>query len=140
MQGIRTSIIIVFLLGTFKSYSCKCAYYSFRHQCKVASDIFVGRVVKITDLAQNGVGTTPVKVTIVIEHLWKGTLNDTINFTFSNYLCDDNHFSVDQKFVVYSNKNHVDFCFGRTTLLSTTQDIRKLNAKYRDKRFRRRFE
>lgn len=143
MHSIRTTLVIIVL--TF-SQTCFAKFigYSFRKQCRVATEIFIGRVISIKDSTYAfsspifGDGTiTKSTIRVKLLHTWKGQPTDTITFSVDNFVaCCGNRFILDQDFIIYSTKNNVDFCSGRTYELKGHQDLRKLNFKFRRHRYK----
>jgi hypothetical protein len=144
MQGIRTITLLTILLFSKAAYS-KAIYYSFKRQCKLATEIFVGRVIEIRDstykLKQPFYGITQLTTTIVkvkLIHTWKGQPNQTMTFRFTNLIaCCGNRFSNNTDFIVYMADKDVDFCSGRTEVLNKNKDLRRLNIKYRGRKYRK---
>jgi len=129
-------IILILILKTSIMLPCKCNYFNFRQECKYATAIFVGRVINIKQLEKDTQNLILTEVMVVVEHIWKGSVKDTLVFIYTNRMCNYNPFMSDQRHVVYSKNNHVSFC-GRTRTIEKNTDVYKLNFKYRYKRYKR---
>ncbi len=112
--------------------NARCIGYSFREQCRHATEIFIGRVISIENNKSEIKDITEQTVKIVTIHSWKGTVQDSINLTHtaSNFPDGRSKWIENEIFVIYTTNNEVNFCSGRTNIADDNKDIQKLNLKY----------
>ncbi len=136
MNKNRTKCRLFFILIAMiysMQLNARCIGYTFREQCKKATEIFIGRVISIENNKSEINGETEQTVKIVTIHSWKGTVQDTITLThtISIFSCYNRSKWVENEiFVVYTTNNEVNFCPGRTNIADDNEDIQKLNLKY----------
>jgi hypothetical protein len=134
-KGVLSFILITMIFSM--QLNARCIGYTFREQCKKATEIFIGRVVSIESSKSEIKNITEQTIKIVTIHSWKGTVQDTITLTHtsSNFPDGRSKWIENKIFVIYTTNNEVNFCSGRTNIAVDNKDIRKLNLKYWKNRY-----
>ncbi len=125
------------LLTTLKltTYS-KVRQYSFNEQCKKATEIFTGHVVRITVLSEQNFEYTTYRtfrIVFVTDKIWKGSVSDTMVCIANEGICSPNIFELDKKFLVYSKNDTITLGSGRSGDMKfdfIRAETRKLSIRY----------
>ena len=131
MQGMTTRIILLIIICSLQTHA-KVKRYTFRQQCSMATEIFVGRVISLQTLKVDSINNTWRTIAKVVRlHNWKGNVQDTITYIAqSSIACCGSGWTIDNNFLIYTTDNKFD-CAGRTWFADDNKDIFKLNIKYR---------
>ncbi len=114
----------------------KVIQYSFNEQCKIATQIFTGRVLNITVVKERNDDWghfITYEILFVTSKAWKGFVNDTISCIASEGFCSPNIFVLGNSYLVYSTNGRIELGSGRSGNIDfrfVKSDIRNLTIRY----------
>jgi hypothetical protein len=114
----------------------KARQYTFSEQCRKATEIFSGRVIKMTIVSQSKSDYGNFKtfqIVFITDKVWKGLVQDTMTCMASEGFCPFNTFELGKKCLVYSDSGQIDLESGRSGDLKydfIKVDTRKLTLRY----------
>jgi hypothetical protein len=129
-----TLIFLTFLkLGTFGMVG----RFTFNEQCKKATEIFTGRVVKLTVIKEENSEDRwkfrTFKIQFITDKVWKGTVLDTMTCIAAESFCSPNIYELDKNYLVYSESGQITLGSGRSGDLQLEfirADLTKLSLRY----------
>ena len=127
----KLSIILFLILVQSNLTFCKVFPKSFGEQCRDASEIFSGKVTKITMISDGNFKR--YKVSFIISKMWKGNSIDTLTCVVHESLCSFLVFQLDKKYLVYSENDTINVTRGRSFesgAYREKSEIFKLNIRY----------
>lgn len=126
-----TMLNVLLILGSTlflgKLFACQCAEESFEDQNKYSKNIFVGKLIDISPIEEDGFEN---RYKFEVLGTWKGSYKDTVVFALGNSSCHYIYFTLNDTYVLYDGMyGGLNKC-NRIYRYKLSPDIDSLNKKY----------
>lgn len=128
--------LVVFYFVSLLAEACTCVFPSFEEQMKIATRVFTGKVIDVTQ-QEDGISKINLKTT----KTWKGNPKETISvYTSSDTAACGYPFEPDEEYLVYATGDqrlNVSLCSRTKRLTDASEDLQYLKSNTSHKAGRR---